>query len=78
MVTHSQGIFTKSMSSISSSGSAIKALAGSHPVIFGSILGIGAYYAISKYWLNKDDTDEVAVEPSAEAVEEMTVETEST
>jgi len=48
---------------LSSSGSAVKGLAGAHPIALGVVVGIGAYYAISKYWLNKDEDEELEVEP---------------
>ena len=60
MIAQAQGVLTKSMGAISSSGSSIKALAGFHPVAVGVVLGIGAYYAVNKYWLNPDEAEEMA------------------
>ena len=50
------------------SGSVLKSLAGVHPVVLGVAVGIGAYYAVDKFLLNKDvdDTDKMA-----EAEEEL-------
>lgn len=36
----------------------IKALAGSHPVGLGIIIGVGTYYVVNKYWLNEDEEDD--------------------
>ncbi len=36
----------------------IKGVAGSHPVVTGIVLGIGAYYVVNKYWLNKEEPSE--------------------
>lgn len=36
----------------------IKALAGSHPIGLGIIIGVGTYYVVNKYWLNEDDEDD--------------------
>ena len=53
---------------LASSSSAVKGLAGAHPVFLGAAVGIGAYYAVSKYWLNKDEVDELT--ESEEELEE--------
>lgn len=44
----------------------IKALVGSHPVATGIVLGIGAYYAVNKCWLNKDVEEAAEAEAEAE------------
>ncbi len=64
MLEHAQGILSKSMSVFTSSGATVKSLAGAHPVALGVLVGFGAYYAVNKYWLNKDidEADEVAEE----------------
>ena len=68
MLAQAQSLLSKSMGAISSSSSSIKALAGSHPVAVVVIVGIGAYYAVNKYWLNKDEeVAEVAAEGEAKA-----------
>ncbi|RUM93384.1 MAG: hypothetical protein DSZ28_08515 [Thiothrix sp.] len=61
MIEYAQNILTPS-------GSVLKSLAGVHPVVLGIAVGIGAYYAVDKYLLNKDvdDTDKMA-----EAEEEL-------
>jgi hypothetical protein len=69
MISQAQGILSKSMGAISSSGSSIKALAGSHPIGLGIVVGIGAYYVVNKYWLNKDENTE-AEEETEEGSEE--------
>ncbi len=52
--------------------SAVKGLAGVHPVALGVIVGVGAYYAVNKYLLNNDTDDELT-----EAIEVDEVETAS-
>ena len=61
MIEYAQGILTPS-------GSVLKSLAGVHPVVLGVAVGIGTYYAVDKFLLNKDadDTDKMA-----EAEEEL-------
>jgi hypothetical protein len=68
MLEHAQGILSKSMSVFTSSGATVKSLAGAHPVALGVLVGFSAYYAVNKYWLNKDidETDEVAEEEELE------------
>ena len=66
MIAQAQGVLSKSMGAISSSGSSIKALAGSHPVALGAVVGIGIYYAVNKYWLNKDEDEAVEMTEKAE------------
>jgi len=70
MIAQAKGVLSKSMGTISSSGSSIKALAGSHPVALGVIVGIGAYYAINKYWLNKDEGEAGEMTEKAEELDE--------
>ncbi len=55
MIEYAQGILTPP-------GSVLKSLAGVHPVALGIAVGIGAYYAVDKFLLNKDvdDTDKMA------------------
>ena len=36
----------------------IKALAGSHPIGLGIIIGVGTYYVVNKYWLNDEDEND--------------------
>lgn len=67
MNAQAQGVLSKSMGAISSSCSSIKALAGSHPVALGIVVGIGAYYAVNKYWLNKDEGEGEAEEMAEKA-----------
>lgn len=66
MIALAKGLLSKSMGAIGSSGSTIKALAGSHPVSIGIALGIGAYYVVNKYWLNDDDESAMAEGSEAE------------
>ena len=66
MLEHAQGILSKSMGAFTSSGATVKSLAGAHPVALGVLVGFGAYYAVNKYWLNKD-IDEVAEEKFEES-----------
>lgn len=40
--------------------SAVKGLVGVHPIALGVVVGVGAYYAINTYLLNKDTDDELA------------------
>lgn len=54
MIDQVQGALSKSMGVITSTGSSIKALAGSHPLTVGVLIGIGAYYAVNKLWLGAD------------------------
>ena len=80
MLAQTQSVLSKSMSSVTSSGSVVKAFIGSHPVVFGTVVGIGAYYAVSKCWLNKDKTEESAsatVDETGTADVDMTQNTES-
>ena len=66
MIAQAQGVLSKSMGAISSSGSSIKALAGSHPLALGVLVGVGAYYAVNKYWLNKDEDEAAEMTEKAE------------
>lgn len=66
MIGQAQGILSKSMGAATTPISTIKALAGSHPVAFGVVLGISAYYAINKYWLNPEEETAGAVNESVE------------
>lgn len=49
--------------------SAVKGLAGTHPVALGVVVGVSAYYAINKYLLNNDMDDELAEEIDDDKVE---------
>ena len=53
MIEQAQGLLSKS-------GSTIQALAGSHPIGLGIVIGVGAYYVINKFWLEDEEvtTDE--------------------
>ena len=64
MIAQAQGVLSKSIGAVSSSGSSIKALAGTHPVALGVVVGIGAYYAVNKYWLNKLSSETTNKHPS--------------
>ena len=66
MIAQAQGVLSKSIGAVSSSGSSIKALAGSHPVALGAVIGIGIYYAVNKYWLNKDEDEAIEMTEKAE------------
>ena len=70
MIAQVQGALSKSMGAISSPVSSIKALAGSHPVVLGVVVGIGAYYAVNKYWLNKDEGEAEEMTEKAEEPDE--------
>lgn len=61
-------MFGKAHGILATSSSAAKGLAGAHPVFLGAAVGISAYYAVSKYWLNKDEVDETT--ESEEELEE--------
>jgi hypothetical protein len=61
MLDYAQGI-------LSPSGSVVKSLAGAHPLVLGVAVGIGAYYAVNKFLLNKDADD---IDTMAEAEEEL-------
>lgn len=47
---------------LTTSGSTAKGLISSHPVALGIVAGIGAYFIINKYLLNKDDEDNAEIE----------------
>ena len=66
MISQVQGVVSKSMGAVSSPVSSIKALSGSHPVLLGIAVGIGAYYAVNKYWLNKEEGDAEEMTDTAE------------
>jgi len=57
MISQAQGILSKTMGSATSPLTTVKSLAGAHPIALGVVLGIGAYYAVNKYWLNQDDNE---------------------
>jgi hypothetical protein len=59
MISQAQGILSN-----------VKALVGSHPVGLGIIIGVGAYYAVNKYWLNDEDDEETAVVEESESKED--------
>jgi len=60
MIAQAQGLLSKS-------GSTLKALAGSHPVGLGIVIGVGAYYVINKYLLDEDE--EIATDEESESEE---------
>lgn len=49
MISQAQGLLSN-----------VKALAGSHPIALGIVIGVGAYYAVNKYWLNDDEEADMA------------------
>ena len=51
---------------LSKSGSTVKTLVGSHPIILGIVVGLGAYYAVNKYLLNDDGEINTAEESESE------------
>ena len=57
MISKVQGVLTKS-------GSTVKSLAGSHPIVLGVLIGVGAYFVVNKYWLNPEDEEINAAEES--------------
>jgi hypothetical protein len=59
-------MIAQAQSALSNLTGSIKGLAGSHPVVTGIVLGIGAYYAINKYWLNKEEATEAEEVAAAE------------
>ncbi len=69
MIEQAQGLLSKSMGAVGSSGSTVKALIGSHPVGLGIVIGIGAYYVVNKYWLNEDEEVDMAEESESEQSE---------
>lgn len=72
MIAEAKGILSKSVGSVSASGSTVKVLASAHPVALGVVLGISAYYAVNKYLLNQDIEMSEVEEPSDHAEEEVT------
>ncbi len=62
MIAQAQGLLSKS-------GSTVKALAGSHPIGLGIVIGIGAYYMVNKYWLNDDEDEETNMAEESESEE---------
>jgi len=60
MIAQAQGLLSKS-------GSTLKALAGSHPVGLGIVIGVGAYYVINKYLLDEDE--EITMDEESESEE---------
>ncbi len=60
MIAQAQELLTKS-------GSTLKALAGSHPIGLGIIIGVGAYYVINKYLLDEDE--EITTDEASESEE---------
>lgn len=55
---------------LTSSGSTVKGLVGAHPIALGVVAGIGAYFIINKYLLDKDIEDEAIDIEESEIVEE--------
>ena len=73
MLAQTQSVLSSSASKVMGSVSATKALAGTHPVGFGIAVGLGAYFIIDKYWLNKDNSDnDDAITTEAESTETET------
>ena len=63
MIAQAQGL-------LSTSGSTVKALVGSHPISLGIVIGIGAYYVVNKYWLNADEDEETNIAEESESKED--------
>ncbi len=59
MISQAQGILSN-----------VKALAGSHPIGLGIVIGVGAYYLVNKYWLNEDEDEEVNATEESESKED--------
>ena len=59
MISQAQGILSN-----------VKALAGSHPIGLGIVLGVGAYYVVNKYWLNDDEDEEITMAEESEPEED--------
>lgn len=62
MLTQAQNVLSNSMAPA-------KALAGSHPVGLGIMVGLSAYYVVNKYWLNEESEESEEGENTEEAVE---------
>jgi len=60
------------MKGMLTSGSSVKGLMGAHPIALGVVAGIGAYFIINKYLLNKDMEDEAVEIEESEVVSEAT------
>lgn len=55
MIEQIQGILSKSIEVVMSSGSAAKTFAIAHPAGVGIVLGITTYSVINKYWFNSKE-----------------------
>ena len=70
MISQVQGVLSNSVGAILGAGPA-RTLAGAHPIGLGIVVGIGTYFVIDKYWLNKGSEgghEEVAEEETTETV----------
>ena len=61
-------IFMIAQELLSKSGSTVKTLVGSHPIVLGIVVGLGAYYVVNKYLLNDDE--EVTTAEESESKED--------
>lgn len=59
MISQAQGILSN-----------VKALAGSHPVGLGIVIGVGAYFIVNKYLLNEEEDEETNVAEESESKED--------
>ena len=70
MIAETQAALAKSVGTVASAGTAVRAFTLANPVAVavagGVILGVVAYYAVNKYWLNKE-AEENDVAEAAEA-----------
>lgn len=62
MLTQAQNVLSNSMAPA-------KALAGSHPVGLGIMVGLSAYYVVNKYWLNEESEEGENTEEAVESAE---------
>lgn len=68
-----QAGLAKTLGAIFSSRFSIRALAGSHPIVVGAVLGIGAYYTVNKYWQDKEEGEAQNMAETTETPDEVTV-----
>lgn len=78
MIAETQAALAKSVETVASAGTAVRAFTLANPVALavtgGVILGAVAYFAVNKYWLNKEEDwriqyKEAEENDAAEAVE---------
>jgi hypothetical protein len=76
MIAETQAALAKSVRTVASAGTAVRAFTLANPIAVagGVILGAVAYYAVNKYWLNKEEDwriqyREAEENEAAEAVE---------